>query len=76
LILSKVHSALDRRFGTSTQALGIDAEISGGRIVLKGALSDQQMIAEAIRLMHAIPGVRGVESRIGHITFARDADRP
>lgn len=72
LILSKVHSALDRRFGTSTNALGIDAEISGGRIVLKGALSDQQMIAEAIRLMHAIPGVRGVESRIGHITFSRD----
>jgi hypothetical protein len=72
LILSKVHSALDRRFGSSTAALGIDADVAAGKVVLKGALSDQNMIAEAVRLMHAIPGVRGVESRIRHIAFTRD----
>lgn len=72
LILSKVHSALDRRFGSSTSALGIDAEVAGGRVLLKGALSDQRMIAETVRLMHGIPGVQGVESRIGHIAFVRD----
>lgn len=72
LILSKVHSALDRRFGASTAALGIDAEVSGGRVVLKGALSDQRMVAEAVRQLHAIPGVTGVESRVGHIAFTRE----
>lgn len=71
LILSKVHSALDRRFGTTTSALGIDAEVQGGRVVLKGALSDQRMTAEAVRLIHEIPGVTGVESRIGHLAFMR-----
>ena len=34
----------------------------------------QRMIAEAVRLMHAIPGVTGVESRIGHLGFAREPD--
>jgi cytidylate kinase len=72
LILSKVHSALDRRFGTSTAALGIDADVAAGRVTLKGALSDQAMIAEAVRLMHAIPGVQGVESRVRHIAFSRE----
>jgi cytidylate kinase len=74
LILSKVHSALDRRFGSSTTALGIDAEVAAGKVVLKGALSDQRMIAETVRLMHAIPGAQGVESRIGHIAFVRELD--
>ena len=74
LVLSKVHSALDRRFGSSTAALGIDAEVARGRVVLKGALSDERMIAEAVRLMHLIPGVTGVESRIGHLGFTRDRD--
>lgn len=74
LILSKVHSALDRRFGSSTAALGIDAEVTAGRVVLKGALSDQRMIAEAVRLMHGIAGVQGVESRIGHLGFARETN--
>jgi cytidylate kinase len=72
LILSKVHSALDRRFGSSTTALGLDAEVAAGKVVLKGALSDQRMIAETVRLMHSIPGVQAVESRIGHIAFVRD----
>jgi len=72
LILSKVHSALDRRFGSSASALGVQAEVAAGKVVLKGALSDQRMIAETVRLMHTIPGVQGVESRISHIAFARN----
>ncbi|MFV0295698.1 MAG: cytidylate kinase family protein [Hyphomicrobiaceae bacterium] len=72
LILSKVHSALDKRFGSSTSALGIDAQVDDGRVVLKGALSDDRMIAEAVRLMHDIPGVQRVECQIGHLGFARD----
>ena len=72
LILSKVHSALDQRFGSSTSALGIDAEVAAGKVILKGALSDERMIAETVRLMHTIPGVQSVESRIGHIAFVRD----
>ena len=74
LILSQVHSALDQRFGSTTTALGIDAEVTGGKVVLKGALSDERMIAETVRLMHAVPGVQAVESRIGHIAFARETD--
>ena len=72
LILSKVHSALDKRFGSSTSALGIDAEVAAGKVILKGALSDERMIAETVRLMHTIPGVQSVESHIGHIAFVRD----
>jgi hypothetical protein len=74
LILSQVHSALDQRFGSTTTALGIDAEVTAGKVVLKGALSDQRLIAETVRLMHAIPGVQAVESRIGHIAFVRETD--
>ena len=72
LILSKVHSALDRRFGSSATALGLDAEVEAGKVVLKGALSDQRLIAETVRLMHSISGVQAVESRIAHIAFVRD----
>lgn len=72
LILSKVHTALDKRFGSSSSALGIDAEVTEGKVTLKGALSDQKMIAEAVRLMHGVPGVTRVESRIGHLAFSRD----
>lgn len=75
LILSQVHSALDQRFGSTTTALGIDAEVTGGKVVLKGALSDERMIAETVRLMHAVPGVQAVESRIGHIAFVRETDQ-
>lgn len=72
VIRSKVYTALDRRFGTTSSALGIDAEVKDGRVILKGALSDERLIAEAVRLMHSVPGVTGVESRIGHIGFTRE----
>jgi len=72
LVLSKVYSALDRRFGSSSTALGIEADVAAGKVVLRGTLSDQRMIAETVRLMHAIPGVTAVESWIGHLSFSRD----
>ena len=43
--------------------------------MLRDALSDQRLIAETVRLMHAILGVTAVESRIGHLSFARDDNR-
>ena len=72
LILSKVHSALDRRFGSSATALGLDAEVEAGKVVLRGRSSDQRLIAETVRLMHSISGIQAVESRIAHIAFVRD----
>ena len=69
-VLSKVYSALDQRFGSSSTALGIEANVAAGKVVLKGALSDQRMIVETVRLMHAMSGVKAVECRIGHLSFA------
>jgi hypothetical protein len=34
-------------------------------------MSDERMIAEAVRRVHAVNGVSGVESRIQHLTFVR-----
>jgi cytidylate kinase len=63
LILSRVRSALDRRFG------GIEATVSSSKVTLTGATSNEQLIVEAVRLVHTIDGVKGVESRIRHIAF-------
>lgn len=72
VIRSKVNAALDKRFGSSSAALGIEAEVKDGRVILSGALSDDRLITETVRLMHAVPGVKGVESRIGHLGFTRE----
>ena len=73
LILSKVHSALDRRLGSSATALGLDAEVEAGKVVLKGALSDQRLIAETVRLMHSISESRpsSAASRTSHLCETR-----
>jgi len=65
LILSRVHSALETRFG------GIEATVSSGKVTLTGATSDERLIVEAVRLVHTLDGVGGVESRISHIAFQR-----
>jgi cytidylate kinase len=63
LILSRVRTALDHRFG------GIEAAVSAGKVTLTGATSDEQLIVEAVRLMHNVADVTGVESQIRHIAF-------
>ena len=71
LILSRVRSALDIRFGSGVATLGggIDATVSAGKVTLTGATSDERMIVEAVRLVHSVEGVAGVESQIAHIAF-------
>lgn len=57
-----------RRFtGTVT---GFDAHVSGGKVVLTGATTDEKLIVEAVRLSQGVEGVERVESRITHIAFA------
>lgn len=69
LILSRVRSALDRRFGSGIALGGIEATVSSGRVTLTGATSDEYVIVEVVRLVHGVQGVAGVESKITHIAF-------
>jgi cytidylate kinase len=69
LILSRVRSALDKRFGSGIGAGGIDATVSSGRVTLTGATSDEHVIVEAVRLVHGVEGVVGVESKITYVAF-------
>ncbi len=72
LIEKRVHAALEKRFGSPPAKLGLTTTVSGGKVILTGAMSDERLIAEAIRLMHTIEGVKGVESQIGHVAFRRE----
>jgi cytidylate kinase len=63
LILSRVRATIEQRFA------GIDAQVRSGKVTLTGGSSDERMIVEAIRLVHSIEGVTGVESQIRHIAF-------
>ena len=70
LILSRVRSTLDQRFGSRVAALGgIDATVSAGKVTLTGATTDARLIAEAVRLVHSVEGVTGVQSQIAHLEF-------
>ena len=69
LVLARVRDCLDRRFGTSSGRYGFDVHVSGGKVVLTGATTDQNVIVEVVRLVQGVDGVRGVESRIGHVAF-------
>jgi osmotically-inducible protein OsmY len=63
LISARVRSALERHFGSDAGAL-IKAEVAAGHVVLTGPMVDAQYITEAARLVRAVEGVSGVESRI------------
>jgi cytidylate kinase len=69
LILSRVRSALEKRFGSGMALGGIDATVSAGKVTLTGATSDENLIVEAVRLVHSVEGVVGVESHITHVAF-------
>jgi cytidylate kinase len=69
IILARVHDALDRRFGSGTQALGVEAHVSKGHVTLTGAMSDERPLVECVRLVRDVPGVVGVESKIAYIAF-------
>lgn len=70
LVLSRVQSVLEQRFGTGVAALGgVEATVSEGKVTLTGATSDERMMVEVVRLVHGVEGVTGVESKITHIAF-------
>ncbi len=70
LILARVRFALDRRFGATSMRYGFEATVLGGKVVLTGATTDEQLIVEAVRLLQDVEGVTGVTSKIEHIAFA------
>lgn len=65
LVLARVRSVLDDRFS------GIEPRICSGKVTLMGATTDERLIVEAVRLVHTVNGVTGVESRMNHIAFQR-----
>jgi cytidylate kinase len=70
LILSRVRAALEQHFGSSITGVGsLDATVSAGKVTLIGATSDERIMVEAIRLVHSVDGVAGVESKITHLAF-------
>ena len=69
LILARVRFALDRRFGPPSMQYGFEANVVGGKVILTGATTDEQLIVEAVRLLQGVEGVTGVTSKIEHIAF-------
>ena len=69
IVLARVHDALDRRFGSDTSALGIEAHVSNGHVTLTGAMSDERPLVECVRLVRDVAGVVSVESKIAYIAF-------
>jgi cytidylate kinase len=68
LISARVRSTLERHFGGDAGAL-IKTEVKAGQVILTGHMVDAHYIAEAVRLVRAVDGVTGVESRIVPIGF-------
>ena len=68
LVSARIRSALDRHFGSDAGAL-VKAEVKSGQVVLTGPMVDARYIAEAVRLVRAVEGVSGVESRIIPLGF-------
>ena len=71
LIESRIRAVLRDVYQTGAAAIGIEPRIEGGKVILTGAMSDEQMITEIVRRVRAVEGVKAVESRIQHLRFAR-----
>jgi cytidylate kinase len=67
LILSRVRAAIDRHFGRGGG--DIDVAVSAGKVTLMGGTSDERTIVDAVRLVHRVEGVTGVESQMRVIAF-------
>jgi cytidylate kinase len=70
LIEARVRWALNEDTAASFQAVGIDVQVAGGKVTLSGATSDERLIAEIVRRVHAVDGVVAVSSNIQYIAFA------
>lgn len=73
LIRKRVRAALERRFGASVIDNGIEPHVSGGKVVLTGATTDEHLIVDAVRLLQGVNGVTGVVSRVEHVAFTPHA---
>ena len=69
LIDARVRNALRGHFTAGLYAVGVDVRVDDSKVTLSGALNDERRIAEIVRLVHAVEGVKGVESQIQHISF-------
>lgn len=74
LILARVHHAMDQRFGPESLQFGFEAHVSGGKVILTGATTDEKLIVDAVRLLQGVEGVTSVESKINHVAFVPHAN--
>ena len=75
IVLARVRDALDRRFGSGTKALGIEAHVSNGHVTLTGAMSDERPMVECVRLARDVAGVPASKARSLLSRFVRQNDR-
>ncbi len=71
LIETRVRTALEEHFDGHIRAVGIDVQVKDGKAVLSGAISDERLIADIVRRVHAVEGVTQVESNIQYLGFAQ-----
>ena len=69
VIMARVRFALERHFGAKSLQYDFAAQTSGGKVVLTGATTDEQLIVDAVRLLQGIEGVTCVESKVAHVAF-------
>ena len=73
LILARVRHAIDQRFGPKSLQYGFEAQVSGGKVTLTGATTDEKLIVDAVRLLQGVEGVTGVESKVAYVAFVPPA---
>lgn len=71
LIEARVRSALGEHLDAGLLAVGLEVEVKDGKVTLSGAISDERLIADIVRRVHAVDGVTGVASQIQYLAFAR-----
>lgn len=69
LVLARVNDALDREFGDRNNRFGLMAEIDNGCVIVSGATTDTKLIADALRIVQRVEGVRGIENRMSYVEF-------
>lgn len=67
----RTRAVLREHFDAGLRAMGIDIKVQEGVAILSGAASDERVIADLVRRVGAVDGVRRVESRIQYLSFAR-----
>jgi hypothetical protein len=65
---------MDRLFGSKSNQNCFDVHVLGGKILLTGATTDEQMIVDAIRALQGVEGVTTVESKVAHVAFIPHGD--